>query len=379
LESLYNKIRAEINSPKIEEGNKALTLNQLVRSHAHFKTIKDYHKRADEMHSMALKYKRSFGKEEREQRKLLFRESKDLRSLAKQEEKYLISTFLDEADVIACTLVGSYDIHLKGRRFQTVIIDEAGQALEPATWIPILKADKVIFAGDPLQLPPTVKSARAEKLGLETTLIEKCIERQGNAVQLLNTQYRMNENIMKFSSDQFYGGNLLAADAIAKAKLEGQEVIEWIDTAGCGYEEEGEGKSRSRTNPGETEILKKHLSQLMDIFGDDLEVGVISPYRAQVELLRETLVPQKNLIVQTIDGFQGQEKDVIYISLVRSNEAGNIGFLKDRRRMNVAMTRAKKKLIIIGDSATIGNDSFYNAFLDYIESINAYHSAWEWM
>ncbi|MGB0423689.1 MAG: ATP-binding protein, partial [Flavobacteriales bacterium] len=201
----------------------------------------------------------------------------------------------------------------------------------------------------------------------------------GNAVQLLNTQYRMNENIMKFSSDQFYGGNLLAADAIAKAKLEGQEVIEWIDTAGCGYEEEGEGKSRSRTNPGETEILKKHLSQLMDIFGDDLEVGVISPYRAQVELLRETLVPQKNLIVQTIDGFQGQEKDVIYISLVRSNEAGNIGFLKDRRRMNVAMTRAKKKLIIIGDSATIGNDSFYNAFLDYIESINAYHSAWEWM
>lgn len=367
------------NSPKIEEQNKSLTINQLIRNHSGFKKIKEYHKRADEMHKMASKYKRSFGKEEREQRKLLYRESREFRNLAKQEEKHLISTFLDEADVIACTLVGSYDIHLKGKRFQTVIIDEAGQGLEPATWIPILKADRVIFSGDPMQLPPTVRSRRAAKMGFETTLIEKCIERQAEAVQLLNVQYRMNQEIMQFSSDQFYGGELSSSDTIAKAKLGEESVIEWIDTAGCGYEESSAEKSGSRTNPGEAELLKKHLNQLLLTFGDQLDVGIISPYRAQVELIKEMIEPKENLVIQTIDGFQGQEKDVIYISLVRSNAEGNIGFLSDRRRMNVAMTRAKKKLVIIGDSATIGNDSFYNAFLDYIESINAYHSAWEWM
>ena len=364
------------NSPKIDEDNLPFTLNHQIKNHKDFKFIQQYQRQADELHSMALKYKRQFGKAERDQRKRLFQEVKELRQLARMEEKHLIDQILDDAEVISSTLIGSYDIKLKDRTFQTVIIDEAGQALEPGVWLPILKAEKVILAGDPLQLPPTIKSEKAASMGLRKTLIEKVIDRSPSAITLLKEQYRMNTKIMQFSSDYFYNGELQAHASVAEHQMEDQ-VVEWIDTAGCGYDEDKEGEGSSLTNPGEADVLIKHLDAFEERHGH-MEIGVISPYRAQVELLRERLQSRRNITIQTVDGFQGQERDVVYISLVRSNEEGNIGFLKDHRRMNVAMTRARKKLVMIGDSATIGNDSFYETFLDYIETINAYHSAWEW-
>lgn len=368
------------NAAKIEESNLDATLDQLIRQHRDFKMIRDFHKRADEMRSMATKYKRNFGHAEREQRKALFNESKNLRKAAKDQEQAIISGILDQADVITCTFIGSADWHLKERRFPCVLIDEAGQGLEPGAWVPILKAEKVILAGDPQQLPPTVKSERADELGLSVTLIEKALERQKDAAVLLRTQYRMNEVIMGFSSEQFYEGKLIAHDSVKHHLIHpNQNPFEFIDTAGCGYEESNGDHATSKSNPEEAALLVRHFQGLKEILNEEhLDLGVISPYRGQVKVLRD-LLKGENLSVQSVDGFQGQEKDIIYLSLVRSNDNAQIGFLKDYRRMNVALTRARKKLVVIGDSATLGNDSFFGAFLDYAEKNNAYHSAWEWM
>lgn len=368
------------NASKIEESNLDATLDQLIRQHRDFKMIRDFHKRADEMRSMASKYKRNFGHAEREQRKLLFNESKQLRKAAKDQEMAIISSVLDQADVITCTFIGSADWHLKDRRFPCVFVDEAGQGLEPGAWVPILKADKVILAGDPQQLPPTVKSERAEKMGLSVSLIEKVLTRQSDFAILLRRQYRMNERIMGFSSEHFYNNQLIADDSVKDQLLHpDQKALEWIDTAGCGFEESSEHNSSSKSNPEEAALLCRHFEALKaSMNGQAMEVGIISPYRAQVKILRDLLKGQE-VSIQSVDGFQGQEKEVIYVSLVRSNQQSNIGFLKDYRRMNVALTRARKKLVVIGDSATLGNDPFFSAFLDYAEKNDAYHSAWEWM
>lgn len=341
---------------------------------------------------MGGKYKRSFGREEAEQRKLIMQEAKNLNKEARELENYLVDKVMENAQVVACTLIGSTSDYLRDRKFKTVVIDEAGQGIEPALWVPILKAEKVILAGDPFQLPPTVKSREAEKLGLTTTLLEKVIKRH-KRIDLLRTQYRMNELIMNFSNKKFYGNQLEAFEGVKHHKLEGSEqVVEFIDTAGCGFEEQPGQSSDSLCNPGEIDIIKKHLEMMPD---GDYSIGIISPYRAQVELLsdefpshiskhddRHIKRPEHkyaDITVNTVDSFQGQERDVIYISLVRSNETGEIGFLKDYRRMNVAMTRARKKLVIIGDSATLGNDKFYADLLEYCDSIQAYKTAWEFL
>jgi len=345
---------------------------------------------------MALKYKRHFGREERNQRKAIMDESRKLQQEATKIEEYITDDLLTQADVITCTLVGSTAFVLKDLNFKTVFIDEAAQALEPATWIPILRAEKVVLAGDHFQLPPTVKSVQAAKDGLNITLFEKTINRQ-KADVMLETQYRMNEKIMNFSSKEFYKGLLKAApsvkDWVLSAENEGLNIpFEFIDTAGCSFEEKLDKESLSTYNPQEAELLMKHLSLLFEELensGKNIQLykaGVISPYKAQVDILREKLLQlpciekmQKNITVNTVDGFQGQERDVIYISLVRSNSEGEIGFLGDIRRMNVAITRAKKKLVVIGDSATLGAHPFYKDFLNYTESVNAYRSAWEFL
>ena len=273
--------------------------------------------------------------------------------------------------------------------FKTVVIDEAAQALEPACWIPILKAHKVVLAGDPFQLPPTVKSKEAQKEGLDITLIEKCIQNQPE-VSLLNVQYRMNNEIMTFSNRQFYAGLLRAHDSVATHRLGELELysnlpIEFIDTAGTGFQEEQSAESRSLENKGERDLLEKHLNMLLgdSKFDINTSIGVVSPYKAQVlalqEQLGEEMVQSYDISINTIDSFQGQERDVIYISMVRSNEEGIIGFLSDLRRMNVAMTRARKKLVIIGDSATLGNNKFYQDFFSYAEEVEAYKSAFEYL
>jgi superfamily I DNA and/or RNA helicase len=365
------------NLAKVESDNTALTLDVLIQQEKDFKQIRELKKRAIELRKMGGKYKRNFGREESEQRKLIFNESKNLSKEARELENYLVEKVLGDAQVIACTLIGSSSDYLQGRKFSTVIIDEAGQGIEPAVWVPILKADKVVMAGDPYQLPPTVKSVDAERQGLSVTLLEKAIQRH-DAVFLLRTQYRMNTLIMEFSNRKFYHGQLEAHPSVAEWHIESSpQVVEFVDTAGCGFEEQASEESSSRCNPEEARLLRLHFDQLAP--DTSLSVGVISPYRAQVELLQETFADVSQVSVNTIDSFQGQERDVIYMSLVRSNPKSEIGFLKDYRRMNVAMTRARKKLVIIGDSATLGNDRFYGDFLSYAEEIGAYKSAWEYL
>lgn len=367
------------NLARIEQDAGEHTVDALLQNDREYKQVKELKRRAADLRKMGGKYKRQFGREEAEQRRLLLREARNINKEARELESYLVKRILDQAQAICCTLVGSMHDYIRDKQFTTVVIDEAGQALEPACWIPVLKAQKVVIAGDPFQLPPTVKSREAAQMGLSTTLLEKAIARQPR-VNLLRTQYRMNERIMSFSNRQFYNGQLEAGEAVRHWYLpQSPEVLEFIDTAGCGWEEEPGQDQESRCNPGEAQALRKHLDELLAIPPNDYSVAVISPYRAQVDLLEEQCADLPQVTVNTIDSFQGQERDVVYISLVRSNNSSDIGFLKDYRRMNVAMTRAKKKLVIIGDSATLGNDRFYGAFLEFVETHGAYRTGWEFM
>lgn len=366
------------NLAKVETDNTALTLDVILQQEKDFKQIKELKRRALDLRKMGGKYKRSFGREEAEQRKLIFHEAKQISREARELESYLIQKVLDDAQVIACTLIGSASDDLKGRRFSTVVIDEAGQGIEPAVWVPILKADRVVMAGDPFQLPPTVKSQEAVAKGLSVTLLEKGIERLSN-VALLKTQYRMHASIMAFSNRKFYGGALQAHESVASRLLGNSLPVEFIDTAGCGFEEQAGDEGDSRCNPDELTIVRKHFDQLQQEVSTPWNAAIISPYRAQVELLRREFAGGERVTVNTIDSFQGQERDVVYLSLVRSNSKGEIGFLRDYRRMNVAMTRAKMKLVIIGDSATLGNDRFFAELLEYVEVEGSYRTAWEFM
>jgi superfamily I DNA and/or RNA helicase len=366
------------NLAKVESDNTSLTLDVLLQKEKDFKQIKELKRRALDLRKMGGKYKRSFGREEAEQRKLIFQEARQISREARELESYLIQKVLDEAQVIACTLIGSSSDYLSDRRFTTVIIDEAGQGIEPAVWVPILKADRVVMAGDPYQLPPTVKSQEAAAKGLTVTLLEKGIKRIGNAA-LLKVQYRMHESIMAFSNRKFYDNELIADSSVSSRLLGHSLPVEFIDTAGCGFEEKAGDEGDSRCNEDEVNIARKHFDQLKLEVNVPWNTAVISPYRAQVDLLQKEFAADSEVTVNTIDSFQGQERDVVYISLVRSNEKGEIGFLRDYRRMNVAMTRARMKLVIIGDSATLGNDKFFAEFLEYTESIGGYRTAWEFM
>ncbi len=380
--SLYQKGLRVVrigNLAKVESDNTSLTMDVLIQKEKDFKQIRELKRRAIDLRKMGGKYKRSFGREEAEQRKLILNEARNISKEARELENYLVQKVLDDAQVIACTLIGSTSDYLRDRKFKTVVIDEAGQGIEPGVWVPILKAEKVVMAGDPFQLPPTVKSSEAEKMGLSKTLLEKAIQRHSR-VSLLRTQYRMNTDIMEFSNRKFYDGKLLAHDSVANRFLElAPQAVEFIDTAGCGYEEQTGENNESRCNPEEVTVIRKHLDLMRGENSVDFSIGIISPYRAQVELLQTEFAAEKMITVNTVDSFQGQERDMIYISMVRSNDKNEIGFLRDYRRMNVAMTRAKMKLVIIGDSATLGNDRFYEDFLKYCEEIGAYRTAWEFM
>jgi ATP-dependent RNA/DNA helicase IGHMBP2 len=375
------------NISRVDESLLQHTLDAQIAGHPESSNIKRIKRQANEYRRMAGKYKRNFGKEERDQRKLLYREARDLSKEVRRMEDQLIDQLIRAANVVTCTLVGSNGRHLQHQKFDTCVIDEAAQALEPATWIPISKSNKVILAGDPFQLPPTVRSDRAQRLGLGKTLMENSLSKT-DAVTLLKVQYRMHEAIMGFSNQRFYGNALQADSSVASHALatELNLAIEFIDTAGCGFEEVRNDDTRSLHNPEEFAVLQKHLEELVVSFGgaEQPSIGIISPYKEQVIKMREQLHPLPAYLeglavsVNTIDAFQGQERDVIYISMVRSNDQGTIGFLSDYRRMNVAMTRARKKLVIIGDSGTLGGNEFYSQFLEYVEGLEAYRSAWEY-
>lgn len=364
------------------------TLEAKLGTHPESKTLKKIRKDAAEARRKAKRFKRKFDRDAYMERKDLFREAGEMESWANQLEKRLIDQIISSAQVICCTLVGANDRVLEDMKFPMCIIDEAAQALMPSCWIPIVKSAKVALVGDPYQLPPTVKSDPARKAKFEKTLLEYALERMPKA-QLLNVQYRMNEQIMSFSNDQFYSGALKADESVAKSriKIEANKPIQFIDTAGCGFDEKINPSSKSRYNPDEYLIIREHLLQLIEackVEGDQTEVAVISPYKEQVmhitdNIAEDTELADHKISTSTIDGYQGQEKDVVYISLVRNNEKGDIGFLKDYRRMNVAMTRAKRMLVVVGDSSTISKDKFYAAFMDYVEKQDAYRSAWEFM
>ena len=379
------------NPARVSEALLALTLDAKMANHDLLKETKRLKKQAHEYKSMAHKYKRSFGRAEGEQRKALFDEAHKIMKEVSKTEQYIIDDVVAKAQVITATLVGSNHYTVEKLTYQTVVIDEAGQALEPACWIPILKAQKLILAGDHCQLSPTIKSEEAARGGLAKTLLEKCVENHPEAVVLLEEQYRMNTEIMGYSSQVFYQNKLKAHTSVAQNRvLTGDVPLLFIDTAGCGFDEKLEGTSS--TNPEEAALIFKHLTQFVANITAQFTaetfptVAVISPYKQQISLLKEQLAhaPQlrdytHKITVNTIDSFQGQERDVVYISLVRSNEKRDIGFLSDVRRMNVAMTRARKKLVVVGDSATLAKHVFYADFIDYAQATGGYLSAWELM
>ncbi len=375
------------NISRVEEKIVQHTLEAQIAAHPESKHIKKVRQEAAETRRQALKFKRKFGHEQRQERSHLFKQAGELSGWANHLEDQLVENILDSAQVITCTLVGSVHKALGNRKFKTVVIDEAAQALEPATWIPITRASKVVLAGDPFQLPPTVKSEQARRGGFSITMIEKCLQRN-HRTSLLTVQYRMNQRIMEFSNQWFYNGKLTAAESVADHHLEMEypSPVVFIDTAGTGFDEQFNQKSQSRYNPDEFQLLCEHLYQLVG--GHESfelpSIALISPYKEQVIHMQDAVSDDAKLRdlsidINTIDGFQGQERDVVYISLVRSNSKSEIGFLNDYRRMNVAMTRARKLLVIVGDSATIGNDKFYKALLDYCESHQGYETAWAYM
>ncbi len=377
------------NVSRVDEDLLQHTIEGILQTLPEIQEVKKMKIEAAKLRRDAEKFKRKFGAEERSNRRNSYHEAKELMQQARMLEDYIVDKTLREADVICSTLVGAVGRYIEKMQFHTIIIDEAAQALEPATWIPIMKAQKVVFAGDPFQLPPTVKSRQAARNGFSITLLEKAVERLSE-VSLLDTQYRMHKTIMGFSNAQFYNNKLKAAEAVADWQLhlsDGQPSppLEFIDTAGCGYDEQINPESQSFYNLEEYYVLRQHLDHLLVVLGEqDISIGIISPYREQVLKIKEAIAhdfdhfPDANIEVNTIDAFQGQERDVIYISMVRSNGQGEIGFLKDTRRMNVAMTRAKKKLIVIGDSATLASAPFYRDFLDYVDANGVYGSAWDW-
>lgn len=306
-----------------------------------------------------------------------------LKARSTELEMRINQQLFGEARVIACTLVGSANRLLDGQKFGTLFIDEAAQALEAACWIPIRRASRVVFAGDHCQLPPTVKSYEALKGGLGVTLMERIVKQKPEVVTLLKMQYRMNEDIMRFSSDWFYHGQVESAPEVKDRSVLDYDIpMLWIDTSDMSCKEEFVGESYGRVNKTEAKLTLAALQLYFDKIGKErilserIDVGIISPYRAQVQYLRQLVKqtayfkPYKGLIsVNTVDGFQGQERDVILISLVRSNDEGQIGFLRDLRRMNVAITRARMKLIILGDAPTMTRHPFYKKLYEYIEDL----------
>ena len=320
-------------------------------------------------------------------RRQLREDAKSLLADARRMEMQAVDSILDSARVLCATTTGLDSQVLGARRFDLAVIDEACQSTEPGCWIPLLRADRVVLSGDHCQLPPTVVSREAAAEGFGVSLFERLTSLYGPQIaHRLSVQYRMHEAIMGFSSAEFYDGSL-EADASVRTHVLAElpdvkdtpstrAPLEFIDTAGAGFEEQLEPDGESRLNPQEAELARRKVQELLDCGVRPGDIAVISPYAAQVRLLRE-LLAVAGLEVDSVDGFQGREKEAVVISLVRSNPKGEIGFLGDVRRMNVALTRARRKLLVIGDSATLAGDPFYQRMIEYFEGLGAYKTVWE--
>ena len=374
---------------RVTEEVVSCTLDARLSEHNDAKMLKELRKKAEEFRNLGRKYKRNFGKAERQQRKMLLDEARSLKDEAHMLEDHMIYDELNKAQVIACTLVGTNSNYIKGRTFKTLFIDEASQALEPAAWIPIMKSERIIMAGDHWQLPPTVKSLEAAKEGLSQTIFRRVIE-QWSADVMLEVQYRMHDDIMQFSNEHFYEGKLRSGDIILQRRALFDQAVRFIDTAGCGFDEKLNQETLSTYNVEEARFV---LSRLQEIVEDVMSredriptIGIIAPYKAQAEILRKYLEDLgldqevfKRITINSVDSFQGQERDIMLISLVRSNPNAEIGFLADERRMNVAMTRARHLLVMVGDSATLSSNSFFDQLIQNFQSRNLYQSAFEYL
>jgi len=383
LDAAGVKVTRVGNVTRIADDLAHVTVDEKLRNHDEWQHIKKVKIEASNARKMAKNYKRKFGAKEREDRNAMFKESRELQKWARDLENRLVEDILHDSQVIATTLIGTQHRMISDMEFETVIIDEASQALEAECWAAILKAKRVIMAGDHMQLPPTIKSQKAKDMGLEETILDRmtpCIKN----CYTLGIQYRMNEKILSFPNKKFYGSKLLSHISNANHLIQdGDDPLIWIDTSGCGFEEKQSSEHRSKWNEGEYFILREHFLQQLEKY-EGCSIGIISPYAQQIRYIKsqiseDEILRAHDVTVNSIDGFQGQEKDIIYISLVRSNDSGELGFLKDMRRLNVAITRAKKKLIIIGDVATLSTDKTYLELLEHIEAHGLYQSAWEYM
>jgi len=369
---------------RVKEELRIHTLDAIVAEHENMRVVRELLKDAEALYQKADRYTRA--KPARGAKQEMRREAKDLKAESRQLERQVINHVLDIAEVI-CATTAIDDAVLGDRKFDWVVLDEACQTTEPASWIPLMRGERILLAGDHCQLPPTVVSKDAGQEGLARSMMERLVETYGAAItRQLDVQYRMHDAIMRFSSAQFYADTLIADELVCGhllSNLSGVKSSPWtdepmtfIDTAGADCNEEAELDGSSRCNPAEGRLVISKVQQLQEAGVAAGDIAVISPYAAQVRWLRER-APDPAIEIDTVDGFQGREKEAIVISLVRSNRECEIGFLTDTRRMNVALTRARRKLIVIGDSATLGGHLFYAALLDYFQKIDGYHTIWE--
>lgn len=364
-------------------------LDRLVEVDPEYKQVRDLRKREKKAWQIVDRFHRNFGSEQRSERAAARRDAKSLQKEAFELERFIAERVIRQAPVVCATLSGSASEALAAEKFDCVIIDESGQAMLPAALIPMRKSNRYILAGDPHQLPPVIKSDKARMMGLDESALARFMRSNSCAqcITLLTEQYRMHPDIMAPSSEWFYEGRLQAAPEMLLHAL--PEILRspwtFIDSAGCGFDEEKEEGSASTFNGAEAEFVLQRTLEILQAC-TTFQVGVIAPYRAQVsELMRQfdALGVQADMRERvefaTVDAFQGQERDAIVISFTRSNSEGEVGFLKEYRRTNVAMTRAKHHLLMIGDGATLGSDSFYHQLIERAEESQAYFSAWEWL
>ncbi len=362
------------------------TLDELVDNDPSSAIIKDMRRELEELMRSAARANR--GRDAKKRRSLLYSTAGDLRSQIRSLERSVTRSIIDSSDVI-CTTTTIDDDLLGDAKFDLVVIDEACQATESSVWQAVLRANRLVMAGDHCQLPPTVLSDEAAAEGMRDSMMQRLIMREGESVyRRLTVQYRMNEPIMRFSSREFYDDSLIADRSVANHRLNELPQVQcepitdfplmFVDTAGSGMLEQFENDGLSKLNPGEGKLVLQFVEQWLEAGVDPGQIAIIAPYAAQVRWLRN----QKSLHdieIDTVDGFQGREKEAVIITLTRSNDRGEIGFLSDTRRTNVALTRARRKLIVIGDSATLGGNEFYGRLFDYFESQDAYRSVYEFL
>ena len=369
---------------RVSEDLRQHSLDALVGRHEAMMVVHQMMREAEQIERKAARYTR--GRPAPGQRGQQRQEARELKRHARILEKQAIADLLKDARVICATTTFD-DSVLDELRFDVLVIDEACQSVEPGCWVPLRRADRLILAGDHLQLPPTILSDSAKKEGYAVSMMERLVNHYGDLVtRQLTVQYRMHESIMGFSSQHFYGNTLIADDSVRRHVLSdlpgiqndlvSDDPVTFIDTAGTGWLEELEPEGLSKRNPEEGRLVLKQVNALCEAGLAPSDIAVIAPYAAQVRWLRENAIYDQ-LEIDTVDGFQGREKEAVVISLVRSNAIGEIGFLSDARRMNVALTRAKRKMIIVGDSATLGSDKFFQSLLAWIESNGRYRTAWE--